>query len=105
MTCVVALTGATTALGEISATSSNDGLTLTITTADPVLSGVAANYTITVENSAAPIPGVSVEFQLPSGMSLKATPAGCVKGVFGGNSGPACAASARSHRARPAALV
>ena len=69
---VVALTGASTALGDISASSSGDGFALTISTPGPVLSGVAANYTITVANiSAAPIPATSVLLQLPSGMSLK----------------------------------
>ena len=87
---VVALSGASTALGDISASSSGDGFALTISTPGPVLSGVAANYTITVANiSAAPIPATSVLLQLPSGMSLKGVPANCVKALFGGNAGPA----------------
>jgi uncharacterized repeat protein (TIGR01451 family) len=88
--CVLALTGVTSALGDISATSSNDGLTVTTATPGPVLAGVAASYTITVANtSTAAIPNVSAQFQLPPGVSLKATPANCVKNLFGGNSGPA----------------
>jgi uncharacterized repeat protein (TIGR01451 family) len=88
--CVLALTGVTSALGDISATLSSDGLTVTTSTPGPVLAGVAANYTITVANtSTAAIPNVSAQFQLPPGMSLKATPANCVKNLFGGNSGPA----------------
>jgi uncharacterized repeat protein (TIGR01451 family) len=88
--CVLALTGVSSALADISATSSNDGLTVTTATPGPVLAGVAANYTITVANtSTAAIPNVSAVFQLPPGMSLKATPANCVKSLFGGNTGPA----------------
>jgi uncharacterized repeat protein (TIGR01451 family) len=87
---VGALTGATPALGDVSATSSGDGLTLTMSTVGPVLSGVAANYTIGVANiSDAAIPSVTAEFQLPTGMSLKTVPANCVKNRFGGNTGPA----------------
>jgi len=87
---VAALTGAAPALGDISGSSSGDGLALTISTPGPVVSGVAANYTITVANiSAAPIPTVSAMFQLPAGMSLKGVPANCVKALFGGNAGPA----------------
>jgi uncharacterized repeat protein (TIGR01451 family) len=87
---VAAFTAATSALGGISSTSSNDGLAVTTATPDTVLAGVAANYTITVANiSSAAIPNVSAEFQLPPGMSLKGVPANCVKALFGGNSGPA----------------
>jgi uncharacterized repeat protein (TIGR01451 family) len=86
----LALAAATGALGDISATSSADGLTVTMATPGPVLSGVAANYTISVANtSTAAIPNVSAEFQLPTGVSLKAVPANCVKALFGGNAGPA----------------
>jgi uncharacterized repeat protein (TIGR01451 family) len=84
--CAVAATGATSALGDVP----NDALTVTAATPGTVLSGVAASYTITVTNtSTATIPNVSAQFQLPSGMSLKAVPANCVKNLFGGNVGPA----------------
>jgi large repetitive protein len=89
-TAVGVLTGASAALGDVGATSSGDGFTLTMSTPGPVLSGVAASYTITVSNtSAAAIPSVTAEFQLAPGMSLKAVPANCVKNRFGGNAGPA----------------
>ena len=87
---VVALAGATAAYGDIGATSSGDGLTITAATPGPVLAGVASPYTITVTNTnVAATPSVSVLLQLPLGMSLKAAPANCVKNLFGGNAGPA----------------
>jgi uncharacterized repeat protein (TIGR01451 family) len=86
----LALLGAGSASGDVSGSSSADGLTLTVATPGPVLSGVATNYTISVANvSPAAIPNVSAQFQLPAGMSLKAVPANCVKAIFGGNAGPA----------------
>jgi uncharacterized repeat protein (TIGR01451 family) len=88
--CLVASAGGTSALGDVGATPPPDALSATMTTPGTVLAGVAASYTITVANTTtAAIPNVSAEFQLPSGMSLKAVPANCVKALFGGNSGPA----------------
>jgi uncharacterized repeat protein (TIGR01451 family) len=87
---VGALTGATGALGDIGTTASGDGLTLTMSTPGPVLAGVAASYTIGVANTGtAALANVFVQFQLPSGMTLRALPANCVRSRFGGNAGPA----------------
>jgi uncharacterized repeat protein (TIGR01451 family) len=87
LVCVAALAGATAALGDVSATSSGDGLVLTATSAGPVVAGVAADYTFTVTNTnAVAIPTVNVDFQPPPGMSLQAAPASCVKNLFGGPS-------------------
>jgi uncharacterized repeat protein (TIGR01451 family) len=92
--CVAVLTAATAAFGDISATSSGGGLTATISTSAPVLSGVAADYTISVTNtSTAPIPSVTAFVQLPDGMTLKAAAANCTKNPFGGRSTVAASCS------------
>src|SRR5262245_4164051 len=81
--CVVAPAGATPAPGDISATSSGDGLVLTATAPGTVLAGVAADYTFTVTNTnAVAIPTVDVLLQPPPGMSLKTAPVNCVKNLF-----------------------
>lgn len=93
-TFVVALAAASAAFADITATSSGGGLTATVSTPGPVLSGVAADYTITVTNtSTASIPTVTADVNLPPGMTLKAAPANCTKNPFGGRSSVAAACS------------
>jgi uncharacterized repeat protein (TIGR01451 family) len=84
---LVALAAASTALADISASWSDNGLTVSVSTPGPVLSGATANYTITVTNTGTDsLPSVGAWVDLPDGLSLKAAPANCVRNPLGGHS-------------------
>jgi uncharacterized repeat protein (TIGR01451 family) len=84
---LIALAAASTALADISASWSDNGLTVSVSTPGPVLSGATNNYTITVTNtSAAPLPNVTSLIDLPDGLSLKTVSSNCVRNPLGGNS-------------------
>jgi len=84
---LVALAAASTALADVSASWSANGLTVSVSTPGPVLAGATANYTITVTNtSTTPLPTVSTQIDLPDGLSLKTVSANCVRNPLGGHS-------------------
>jgi uncharacterized repeat protein (TIGR01451 family) len=84
---LLALAAASAALADISASWSDNGLTVSVSTPGPVVAGTTSNYTLAVTNtSTAPLPSVSAWVDLPDGLSLKNVSANCVRNPLGGNS-------------------